>query len=54
MNYTINVIPICLPEDDNKLVNETGWIKGYGCMSDPYDCKYLLFMHTNQTLDQYT
>ena len=41
VNYTINVIPICLPENDDKLVNETGWIKGYGCMSDPYDCKYL-------------
>jgi len=37
VNYTINVIPICLPENDDKLVNETGWIKGYGCMSDPYD-----------------
>ena len=41
VDYAINVIPICLPENDDKLVGETGWVKGYGCQLDPEECKYI-------------
>ena len=33
VDYSINIIPICLPIDDNKLVGETGWAKGFGLAS---------------------
>ena len=33
VDYSLNIIPICLPTDDNKLVGETGWSKGFGLTS---------------------
>ena len=33
VDYSLNIIPICLPTDDNKLVGETGWAKGFGLIS---------------------
>ena len=33
VNFSLNIIPICLPTDDNKLVGETGWAKGFGLTS---------------------
>ena len=30
VDYSLNIIPICLPTDDNKLVGETGWAKAVG------------------------
>ena len=33
VDYSLNIIPICLPTDDNKLVGETGWAKGFGLKS---------------------
>ena len=33
VDYSLNIIPICLPTDDNKLVGETGWAKGFGLTS---------------------
>ena len=33
VDYTLNIIPICLPTDDNKLVGETGWATGFGLIS---------------------
>ena len=29
----LNIIPICLPTDDIKLVGETGWATGFGLIS---------------------
>ena len=33
VDFSLNIIPICLPTDDNKLVGETGWAKGFGLTS---------------------
>ena len=33
VDYSLNIIPICLPTDDNKLVGETGWATGFGLIS---------------------
>ena len=33
VDYSLNIIPICLPMDDNKLAGETGWLKGFGITS---------------------
>ena len=33
VDYSLNIIPICLPTDDNKLVGEMGWAKGFGLKS---------------------
>ena len=33
VDYSLNIIPICLPTDDNKLVGEMGWAKGFGSTS---------------------
>ena len=33
VDYSLNIIPICLPTDDNKLVGEMGWAKGFGLTS---------------------
>ena len=33
VDYALNIIPICLPIDDNKLVGETGWANGFGLTS---------------------
>ena len=33
VDYDVNIIPICLPPDDNKLVGETAWVKGWGRLS---------------------
>ena len=33
VDYALNIIPICLPTDDNKLVGETGWATGFGLIS---------------------
>ena len=33
VDYSLNIIPICLPTDDNKLVGETGWAEGFGLIS---------------------
>jgi len=30
VDYDVNIIPICLPPDDNKLVGEIAWVKGWG------------------------
>ena len=30
VEYDLHVIPICLPEDDDKLVGRLAWVKGYG------------------------
>ena len=37
VDYDVNIIPICLPPDDNKLVGETAWVKGWGRL---YEGKY--------------
>ena len=33
VDYSLNIIPICLPTDDNKLVGKMGWAKGFGLKS---------------------
>ena len=33
VDYSLNIIPICLPTDDNTLVGEMGWLKGFGLTS---------------------
>ena len=33
VDYDVNIIPICLPPDDNKLVGEIAWVKGWGRLS---------------------
>ena len=33
VDYSLNIIPICLPTNDNKLVGEMGWAKGFGLKS---------------------
>ena len=30
VDYDLNIIPICLPHDDNKFVGENAWVKGWG------------------------
>ena len=30
VDYALHVIPICLPEDDNKLIGKIAFAKGYG------------------------
>ena len=30
VDYSLNIIPICLPTDDNKLVGKMGWATGFG------------------------
>ena len=37
VDYDVNIIPICLPPDDNKLVGEIAWVKGWGRL---YEGKY--------------
>ena len=37
VDYDVNIIPICLPPDDNKLVGEKAWVKGWGRL---YEGKY--------------
>ena len=36
IEYSLSVIPICLPQDDNFLVNEIAWTQGLG---DVKTCK---------------
>ena len=33
VDYDVNIIPICLPPGDKKLVGETAWVKGWGRLS---------------------
>ena len=33
VEYAMHVIPICLPKDNNLLVNEIAWAKGFGDLS---------------------
>ena len=37
VDYDVNIIPICLPPGDNKLVGEIAWVKGWGRL---YEGKY--------------
>ena len=30
VDYDLNIIPICLPQDDNKFIGEEAWVKGWG------------------------
>ena len=30
VTFSPNIIPICVPEDDRKLVGETAWVTGWG------------------------
>jgi hypothetical protein len=30
VSFQPNVVPICVPEDDNQLVGETAWVTGWG------------------------
>ena len=30
IEYSMHVVPICLSDDDNKLVGEKAWVKGFG------------------------
>ena len=39
VEYDLHVIPICLPEDDDKLVGRLAWVKGYGYLD--YDIEDL-------------
>ena len=41
VDFALHVIPICLPEDDNKLVGRLAWAKGFGYDKSPYKCKKL-------------
>ena len=34
VNFQPNIIPICLPEDDDTLVGETAWVTGWGKLYD--------------------
>ena len=40
VDFAVHVIPICLPEDDNKVVGRLAWVKGYGYLS--YNVDYFL------------
>ena len=34
VDFALHLIPICLPEDGNKLVGRLAWAKGYGYIDD--------------------
>ena len=34
VDFQPNIIPICLPEDDDTLVGETAWVTGWGKLYD--------------------
>ena len=34
LNFQPNIIPICLPQSDNSLVGQTGWVTGWGRLSE--------------------
>ena len=34
VDFALHLIPICLPEDGNKLVGRLAWAKGYGLLKD--------------------
>ena len=34
VDYAINQIPICLPPNNDTLVGEIAWVKGFGRLSD--------------------
>ena len=34
VDYAINQIPICLPKNNDTLVGEIAWVKGFGRLSD--------------------
>ena len=34
VDYAINQIPICLPQNNDTLVGEIAWVKGFGRLSD--------------------
>ena len=33
-DFALNIVPICLPQDNDTLVGEIGWAKGFGRMYD--------------------
>ena len=34
VDYAVNQVPICLPQDNSTLVGEIAWVKGFGRLSD--------------------
>ena len=34
VDYAINQVPICLPQNNDTLVGEIAWVKGFGRLSD--------------------
>ena len=43
IEYSMHVVPICLSDDDNKLVGEKAWVKGFGRIGGA--SKYLLIYY---------
>ena len=44
VDFAVNIIPICLPENDNQLVDEIAWTKGFGAL---YEGKCLFISFEN-------
>ena len=34
VDYALNQVPICLPQNNSTLVGEIAWVKGFGRLSD--------------------
>ena len=42
VDFAANIIPICLPENDNQLVDEIGWTQGFGALYEG-KCLFMSF-----------
>ena len=50
VTFQPNVVPICVPDDDQKLVGETAWVTGWGRL---YEGESVYFFSTSKTLPSY-
>ena len=47
VDYDLNIIPICLPHDDNKFVGENAWVKGWGRLYEGKNNSILYFLENS-------
>ena len=53
VDFAANLIPICLPQNDNQLVDEIAWTKGFGALYEGKDLSIYLTNHFNHQIYRY-